>query len=963
MAEYVFSYLPGTNHITFTRGGHHLDWNPNIPGLTVMATFAKRVFYADLVKDMQVKDGVTGAVSVIQQNFGGQYSEIPTESYYVNTASINTIKTIPLEDFKRDMKDYMRTRGTYVENPNIPKSSTSGVNPKQFSNATRVYYDSGESPSDICLNPNITHLVDSAYCLDPASGTKHPKKDFINYSFTVDNSITGGLFGFPTYYTFTTIPVDPPEKCHVRYTLNPIVPGSPNNLDVAFNIADQKNTAFNAGYSNAAKNNFITTRNTNPTRPNNEIIKKLVIKESGDCAQIWSILCELIIRIEESYPMAELKEKQARFDTLRAETLLITTDSVVFSRAIPFCSASDNGGMAGIDRGCFTQKYFTPGKNDYPLAYITQMDREKKRITDQNNVNINIFKVMRNKTFLETKPFYFYRLIDIPESRRPKKELLYNQKVYNLDCLKKLCDDEIVRIKALNTALTTEHTRDHNSVENEANLTQALKDDFLHMESFACRLYFSKDPLGNYMVHDILHTEIQKCLIIPDVSMKAAAAYAVGSDDDEDPDANDPVKDAEDYFRNQDNYEETVFKDFKCYTDYNEEINDHDEDEEDFSYYDCLVAYMILQNGLDQHSQEPEYASVDDGTIKIQVCGFLEKYDTFIDKYKREPQNGQLHVYVQDFIDNMVEDDIKVRQIGGGCLREILGDFLVRKEDMRMRRSVALGVDNSSSSSNSSNSQRNPFDVGENGTRDQPYNRSNNISSFFDATTYKARRNNINPNSSVLSVEAMEPYSQMQEESLGKLFSNSQNDLTVAAASSKGNMDENMDENELLNYLFASPGYSKNKASNTYDRMSKEEWDLINAWGAQKKEDRRSRISSSEYDNDESSQFMTPKESPQSTGSSKNSAKAETPLSQTTVTADLDSVNNTKQKNTNSIKAGLANQEQYLWSEIFGPKGGKRRTMKAKKYLKNNGKKTIRNNKKTLRKTIRKHKKTRKTKS
>ena len=53
MAEYVFSYTQGTNQITTRRDGSELDWKPIIPGLTVMATFAKRVFYADLVKDIK----------------------------------------------------------------------------------------------------------------------------------------------------------------------------------------------------------------------------------------------------------------------------------------------------------------------------------------------------------------------------------------------------------------------------------------------------------------------------------------------------------------------------------------------------------------------------------------------------------------------------------------------------------------------------------------------------------------------------------------------------------------------------------------------------------------------------------------------------------------------------------------------------------------------------------------------
>ena len=99
------------------------------------------------------------------------------------------------------------------------------------------------------------------------------------------------------------------------------------------------------------------------------------------------------------------------------------------------------------------------------------------------------------------------------------------------------------------------------------------------------------------------------------------------------------------------------------------------------------------------------------------------------------------------------------------------------------------------------------------------------------------------------------------------------------------------------------------------------------------------------------------------------------PPSQNSVTADFDSE---KQKNPNSKSDpwkykraenesegdwSLTPQEQIAIDNAGGQFGGKRRTMKAKKYLKNNRKKTLRkNNKKTLRKTIRKNKKTRKSK-
>jgi hypothetical protein len=56
--------------------------------------------------------------------------------------------------------------------------------------------------------------------------------------------------------------------------------------------------------------------------------------------------------------------------------------------------------------------------------------------------------------------------------------------------------------------------------------------------------------------------------------------------------------------------------------------------------------------------------------------------------------------------------------------------------------------------------------------------------------------------------------------------------------------------------------------------------------------------------------------------------------------------------------------DQSFFSRIFGSKkSGGRRTIKVKKYLKNNRKKTVRKSKKTIRKTIRKNKKTRKSKA
>ena len=187
-------------------------------------------------------------------------------------------------------------------------------------NAQYVYYDSGESPSDICINSGVTHLVDSAYCLDPASGTKHLPKVPVNYSFTLDHTITTDLFGFPSYYSFTTIPTDA-NLCQVTYTLNPPVGSTvPRNLPTgSFDLRVGKNNTFNSDYSNAEKNKFITSSSGN----RNGIIQKLVIKESGDCAQIWSILCELIIRIEESMPEVNVDEaKEASVEVVVEEIVI-----------------------------------------------------------------------------------------------------------------------------------------------------------------------------------------------------------------------------------------------------------------------------------------------------------------------------------------------------------------------------------------------------------------------------------------------------------------------------------------------------------------------------------------------------------------------------------------------------------------------------------------------------------------
>jgi hypothetical protein len=70
-----------------------------------------------------------------------------------------------------------------------------------------------------------------------------------------------------------------------------------------------------------------------------------------------------------------------------------------------------------------------------------------------------------------------------------------------------------------------------------------------------------------------------------------------------------------------------------------------------------------------------------------------------------------------------------------------------------------------------------------------------------------------------------------------------------------------------------------------------------------------------------------------------------------------------KDFNSNSEEFCLLDDDCNNQKPFTSSKGGKRRTMKVKKYLKNNRKKTIRKNKKTIRKTIRKSKKTRKFKA
>jgi hypothetical protein len=874
MSYYIFEYTAGTDQITCSKNGVSLDWIPPINGLTTMAASAKRVFYADLVKDMQADPGVTNSVGVIIQNFEGELGD-------TNTESIQQIKTLPLASFKGAMKATMSGYGVYVETSNIPKSSTSGTNPKRFSNATDVYYDSGESPSDICINPGVTHLVDSAYCLDPASGTKHEPKRPINYSFKVDTSITEGLFGFPSYYSFTTRPTEP-NFCEVIYTLNPQVAGQPprNFPTGSFDIT-KKNTVFNSDYSNAEKNKFITRYSTQ----GDEIIKKLVIKESGDCAQIWSILCELIIRTEES----GASNKANEFQTLRERTLLITTDSVVFSRAIPFCSASDNGGREGVLSGCFTQKYFTHGSPDYPLAYTTQMNLEKQRIKDQNDVNRGIFtEMIRFFTTKNSYP-YFYRLVDIPGSRRPKKELTYNRDLYDADCIERICRIEIEEIDKLNRQIGAIDPAERSAGVTEDNLKTTLESVFLHMEqNCACRLYFSQDTYGNCMVHDYLHTQIQSCLI-PKLRAEGSSSF-IGSPG---PGSSgvDPIKAEEDVHEEED-----------------EMISDEDDEEnnEEFSYYECLVAYMILQKGFREN-----YASMDeDGTTYIRPSNFLEKYDTFIDEYKREPVGGDRHREVETFLapvthamnsDNIppafVDFDIKVRRLGGDCLSVILNGFLVRKHDMRMRGSVALGVDNSvmqldssnssssssssnSNSSNSSNSQRNPFDVG-NFASAQSDNRSNNLFSDLDA----------NSNSPAYPFDV-------------------------------GNSDDNL--KRPASPIFAAASNNSNQNSYVTPPPNKNS--------------------------------ILPFDSQDPGG-----------LSITAIT-DMDSETTPLLGYKPAAATTAPQSNQSFFGRIFGSKkSGGRRTMKVKKYLKNNRKKTIKKtikkNKKTLRKTIRKNKKTRKSKA
>jgi hypothetical protein len=323
---------------------------------------------------------------------------------------------------------------------------------------------------------------------------------------------------------------------------------------------------------------------------------------------------------------------------------------------------------------------------------------------------------------------------------------------------------------------------------------------------------------------------------------------------------------------------------------------------------------MILQNGLKPASQEPEYVKENpqDGRIYIRPRGFLEKYDTFIDEYKREPEGQDRHDDVQTFINNIetaqmpLNCDIKVRQIGARCLRVILHSFLLSRRDMprRRRRSLALGVDNSvmqldsSNSSNSnSNSQRNPFDVGENGARAQPDNRSNNLSRFFDA--------NSNSQGDTFGFSNSD-----DSDENGERSNNSKSPATRPAFASA----------TPPAFASATPPAFASSYHSPPPTTTTTAFDSQNPYGVS--------ITDMESNDMESTDIE----------SETRSLLGNKPAAATTT---------------------VTKPYQSFFSRILGSEiGGKRRTMKAKKYLKNNRKKTIKKNKKTIKKPIRKNKKT-----
>lgn len=398
----VANFIFGFNDDSITINDVHIPSNIQL----LESDQFKTRFFADIIKDAKVpQQAKPYKPSAIL------HSIIPhlKECYPADNDILNVFNTMAANDNELEaLKTYVDTilAGNIEKQLNLVKNSTSGQDARKITDATNIFWESGDNLKLVCRAPlnTIIKYGTPGSILDPLS------KGYPNQWFPAAGALLNIIFN-NTFTTRLGFPGGLEWTCtnNAAAGLFNVNMNADNNVSIQGDISSIQNRrpptdrgAFSL-YTQGNKDKNAVISQLNIPTDCVEFKKLVVSKELGDIAQVWMYFAFIIITA-----INQGGDINANITRLKSHSSMITTDSVVYL----FCQLLGiacvyTGAREGVKSGQCSVYSFTTGEPNFPTQLKNMTRSYYERIIEHNRIIINGLTEMA-----KSLNFRYLRLVD-----------------------------------------------------------------------------------------------------------------------------------------------------------------------------------------------------------------------------------------------------------------------------------------------------------------------------------------------------------------------------------------------------------------------------------------------------------------------------------------------------------------------------------------------------------------------
>jgi hypothetical protein len=388
-ANFTFGF--NANSITINGNGNNIESNI----LQLGVDQYKIRFFADIIKDAKVPQQAKPykPSAILHSIIPYLKSCYPADEPILNLFNTMAANDNQLEELKTHVDTILA--GNIEKQLNLVKNSTSGQDARKITDATNIFWESGDNLKLVCRAPlnTIIKYGTPGSILDPLS------KGYPNQWFPAKASAAGALLTITFDNTFTTrlgFPDNLEWNCTNNaaaglFNVNINFRNNGGDVEIEDDISSIQNRrppTERGDFSEYTKGNKDKNLDISQLDIPTDCVefKKLVVsKELGDIAQVWMYFAFIIITA-----INQGGDINANITRIKSQSSMITTDSVVYL----FCQLLGiacvyTGAREGVKSGQCSVYSFTTGNPNFSTQLKNMTRSYYERIFEHNKIIIN----------------------------------------------------------------------------------------------------------------------------------------------------------------------------------------------------------------------------------------------------------------------------------------------------------------------------------------------------------------------------------------------------------------------------------------------------------------------------------------------------------------------------------------------------------------------------------------------